>query len=74
MIQWTLRVVWQEYLNIIFCFTIHIMVSPILEFIVWLIFSKYSFQKTIFYFPDLKQDFENGLRDVFRIQKMFLMT
>ena len=31
-----------------------------LKFIVWLIFSKYNFQKTISYFPDLKQDFENG--------------
>ena len=39
-----------------------------------LIFSKYSFQKTVLYFPGLKQDFEIGLGGVFRIQKMFLMT
>ena len=37
------------------------MVGSTLEFIVLLIFSKYSFQKTVSYFPDLKQDFENGL-------------
>ena len=36
------------------------MVGLTLEFIVWLIFSKYSFQKTVSYFLDLKQDFENG--------------
>ena len=30
-----------------FFFTIHKMVSPTLEFIVWLIFSKYNFQKTV---------------------------
>ena len=30
--------------------------GPILEFIIWLIFSKYSFQKIISYFHDLKQD------------------
>ena len=35
------------------------MVGPTLEFIVSLIFSKYSFQKTVSYFLDLKQDFEN---------------
>ena len=34
--------------------------GPILEFIVRLIFSKYSFQKTVSYFPNLKLDFENG--------------
>ena len=50
------------------------MVSPTLEFIIWLIFSKYSFQKTVSYFPDLKQDFENDLGDIFRIEKMFLIT
>ena len=43
-----------------FCFAIHKMVGPILEFIVWLIFSKYSFQKTISYFLGLEQNFENG--------------
>ena len=31
-----------------------------IEFIVWLIFSKYNFQKTISFFPDLEQDFENS--------------
>ena len=50
------------------------MVGPTLEFIVWLIFFKYSFQKTVLYFPGLKQDFEIGLGGVFRIHKMFLMT
>ena len=45
-----------------------------LEFIGWLIFSTYSFQKIVSYFPYLKQDFENGLEGVFKIQKMFLMT
>ena len=48
--------------------------GPTLEFIVWLIFSKYSFHKIVSYFPNLKQNFENGLGDVFKIQKMFLMT
>ena len=50
------------------------MVGLTLEFIVWLIFSRYSFQKTVSYFPYLKQDFENNLGGVFRKQKMFLMT
>ena len=50
------------------------MVSLTLEFIVWLIFFKYIFLKTVSYFPDLKHDFENGLESVFKIQKMFLMT
>ena len=36
------------------------MVGPTLEFIVCLIFAKYSFQKIVFNFPGLKQDFENG--------------
>ena len=49
-----------KYLNIFFCFANYKMVGPKLEFIVWLIFSKYSFQKTVSYFPDLKQDFENS--------------
>ena len=35
-----------------FCFVIHKIVCSTLEFIVWLIFCKYSFQKTVFYFPD----------------------
>ena len=50
------------------------MVGHTLEFIVWLIFSKYNFQKTISYFLDLKQDFENSLGGIFKIQKMFLMA
>ena len=37
-----------------FFFAIQKMVGPILEFIFWLIFSKYSFQKTVFYFLDLE--------------------
>ena len=37
-----------------FCFAIQKMVGPTLEFIFWLIFSKYSFQKTVFYFLDLE--------------------
>ena len=36
------------------------MMDLTLKFIVYLIFSKYSFQKTVFYFLDLKQDFENN--------------
>ena len=40
----------EEYLNIDFYFAIHKMMGPTLEFIVWLIFSKYNFQKTIFLF------------------------
>ena len=50
------------------------MVGPTLEFIVWLIFSKYSFQKTISYFPNLKQDFENDLGGVFRIKKKLILS
>ena len=38
----------------VFCFAIHKMVGHTLEFIVWLIFSKYSFQKIVSFFPDLK--------------------
>ena len=46
--------VWKEYLNIVFCFAIHKIVGPTLEFVVWLIFSKCNFQKTISYFPCLE--------------------
>ena len=35
------------------------MVGSTLEYIVWLIFSKYIFQKTVSYFPSLEHDFEN---------------
>ena len=50
------------------------MVALTLEFIIWLIFSKYNFQKIVSYFLGLEQDFENNKEGVFRIQKMFLMT
>jgi len=50
------------------------MMGLTLEFIVWLIFFKYSFQKTISYFLSLEHDFENGWGGIFRIHKMFLMT
>ena len=47
------------------------MVGSTFEFIVLLIFSKYSFQKTVSYFPNLKQDFENGVGGVFGYRKCF---
>ena len=50
------------------------MVGLTSEFVVWLIFSKYSFQKTVSYFLGLEQDFENDEVSVFKIYKMFLMT
>ena len=36
------------------------MVSLTFEFIIWLLFSKYSFKKIVSYFSGLEQDFENG--------------
>ena len=36
------------------------MMSLTLEYIVWMIFSKYNFQKTIPYFLSLKHNFENS--------------
>ena len=47
------------------------MVGPTLKFIVCLIFSKYTIQKTLSYFLDLKQDFENGLGGVLGYIKCF---
>ena len=38
------------------------MVALTLEFIIWLIFSKYNFQKIVSYFLGLEQDFENNKR------------
>ena len=50
------------------------MVGPTLKFIIWLIFSKYRFQKIVSYFPNLKQDFENGLEGVFTyLSKLFYL-
>ena len=36
------------------------MVDSTLEYIVWLMFSKYSFQKIVSYFPYSDQDFEKS--------------
>ena len=44
----------------VFCFTIHKIEGSILESIVWLIFSKYSLQKIVLYFPCSEQNFENS--------------
>ena len=41
--------------------------GPTVEFIVWLMFSKYNFQKTVSYFPCWVQDFENDWKDVFKM-------
>ena len=35
------------------------MVGLTLKFIIWLIFSKYSVQKLVSYFPNFEHDFEN---------------
>ena len=39
------------------------------EFIVWLIFSKYNFQKTVSNFPNLKIEFWKRLRECFQDTK-----
>ena len=42
------------------------MVGPTLEYIVWLMFFKYSFQKIISYVPCSNQDFENSWEGIFK--------
>ena len=43
------------------------MMDPTHEYIVWLTFSIYGFQKIIPYFPYSEHDFENGWEDVFKV-------
>ena len=42
------------------------MVGPVLEYIVWLIFSRYSFQKIVSYFSCSNQNFDKQLKGCFQ--------